>query len=195
MMLSVAGKFDCGSAGSAGNRLRSGRFGLRRSPVFKTPVAGYSVRPLSDGVKPGWDAGRPWVRSRSGHWLRKDTLAPRGRITVDGTGIALQCRVWPRAVAVPGHIACPAEIRGQPTTLDRFHGCGCPPLASPFVLSPNAVPDLGNHIGQERQMTDSNAEQGSRRRSTCPWPPSARPGWRSQRRPGSSRSTAAGSAS
>ena len=33
----------------AGNRLRSGRFGLRRSPVFKTPVAGYSVRPLPMG--------------------------------------------------------------------------------------------------------------------------------------------------
>jgi uncharacterized protein len=32
-------------------------------------------------------------------------------------------------------------------------------VASPFVLSPNANPDLGDHIGQEKQMTGSNAGQ------------------------------------
>jgi hypothetical protein len=47
----------------------------------------------------------------------------------------------------------------RPEPVDRFHGCGCPPPASPFVLSPNADPDLGDHIRQEKQMTGSNAEQ------------------------------------
>ena len=55
-----------GRHGERAHCRRSGRFGLRRCPVFKTSVAGCSVRPHADGVRPGWDAGRRWVRSRSG---------------------------------------------------------------------------------------------------------------------------------
>jgi hypothetical protein len=57
---------DTGRHGERTHCRRSGRFGLRRCPVFKTSVAGCSVRPHADGVRPGWDAGRRWVRSRSG---------------------------------------------------------------------------------------------------------------------------------
>jgi predicted RNA polymerase sigma factor len=37
----------------------------------------------------------------------------------------------------------------RPSLPDRFQGCWCPLLVSAFVLSPNADPDLGDHIGEE----------------------------------------------
>jgi Na+-translocating ferredoxin:NAD+ oxidoreductase RnfG subunit len=65
---------------------------------------------------------------------------------------------------------------------------------SAFVLSPKEDPDLGDHIGEEKQMTGSNAGQTVSEQKYVSVATFRKTGVASQRRPGSSRSTAAGPA-